>query len=463
MNVSAEHLDGNAQRVPPYAIEAEAAILGGLLLDNAAWDVMGDMLAAGDFYRHEHRIVFEVLSSIISAGKPADVVTVWQRIKALGKADQVDMPALNDLAQYVPSAGNMRRHAEIVRECSLSRRLVQAGDEIASLGFDTAMGFDHRLESATSMLMALERTAPKDEWVSAMAGMVSHLEVLESRAEGRVTAWATGLDELDDVLEGGVHPGALVIVAARPSMGKTALALTVGLHMAQTYVVGMLSMEMPHSELNDRMTAMLGRVSMSAVKRPALGAGLQWDRVVDGTTKAQELRWFASDQGNLTINQVRTKARNLKRLHGLNVLIVDYIGLMAGVDPKQNRAYQLEEISRGLKTLAKELDICVLCLAQVNRKVEERAEHAPVLSDLRDSGAIEQDADVVMFIHRPIQQKPELSDEWKHYAKLTVAKNRQGRCGVMHLSYLGDQTRFGNWVGLPPTNKAVTPARGMPV
>ncbi len=462
MNARVEHLDADENRLPPYAIEAEEAILGGLLLENAAWDVVGDMLVARDFYRHEHRVVFEVLATLLNACKPADVVTVWQRIKTLGHADQVDMATLNALAQYVPSARNLRRWAEIVRECSLSRRLVLVGDEISSLGFDTAMSFDDRLEFATSKLMALECTAPKDEWVSAMAGMVSHLEVLESRAEGKVTAWATGLDDLDDVLEGGVHPGALVIVAARPSMGKTALALTVGLHMAQTYVVGMLSMEMPHSELNDRMTAMLGRVSMSAVKRPAFGSGLQWDRVVDGTTKAQSLRWYASDQGNLTINQVRTKARNLKRLHGLNVLIVDYIGLMAGVDPKQNRAYQLEEISRGLKTLAKELDICVLCLAQVNRKVEERSEHAPVLSDLRDSGAIEQDADVVMFIHRPIQQKPELAAEWEHYAKLTVVKNRQGRCGVMHLSYQGDQTRFGNWAGPPPSNKGVSAARGMP-
>ena len=270
---------------------------------------------------------------------------------------------------------------------------------------------------------------------------------------------ASGIGDFDELLDGGFQRGNLVVIGARPSMGKTARALTIGQHMAQKYAVGMLSMEMPHSELNDRMTAILGRVSMSAVKRPSAGAGLQWDRVVDGTTKAQTLRWYASDQGNLTINQVRTKARNLKRLHGLNVLIVDYIGLMAGVDPKQNRAYQLEEISRGLKTLAKELDICVLCLAQVNRKVEERAEHAPVLSDLRDSGAIEQDADVVMFIHRPIQQKPELSDEWKFYAKLTVAKNRQGRCGVVHLSYQGDQTRFGGWSGPPPMNKAITASR----
>jgi len=233
----------------------------------------------------------------------------------------------------------------------------------------------------------------------------------------------------------------------------------VGLHMAQDYSVGMLSMEMPHRELRDRMTAMLGRVPLSTVIRPTKGDGLEWGRVLEGTDTAKRLNFRVSDQGGLNINQVRAKARNLKRLHGLNVLIVDYIGLMSGLDAKQPRAYQLEEISRGLKTLAKELDIAVVCLAQVNRKVEERADATPALSDLRDSGAIEQDADVVMFVHRPIQSKPDLGDEWTHYAKLSVAKNRQGRCGYLSLFYHGDQTRFDNWGGESPRAVKASPAR----
>jgi replicative DNA helicase len=172
---------------------------------------------------------------------------------------------------------------------------------------------------------------------------------------------------------------------------------------------------------------------------------------MDGIDRAKSLNFYVSDQGGLNINQVRSKARNIKRLHGLNVLLVDYIGLMNGLDAKQARAYQLEEISRGLKTLAKELDIGVICLAQVNRKVEERTDHTPNLSDLRDSGAIEQDADVVIFVHRPIQSRPEMGVEWEHYAKASVAKNRNGRCGVIHLHYQGDQTRFSSWAGQPPT------------
>jgi len=243
-------------------------------------------------------------------------------------------------------------------------------------------------------------------------------------------------------------------------MGKTALAMTIGLSMSADYCVAMLSMEMSHSEVQDRMVAVLGHLSLSAIKRPKFGTGLQWDRVTDAVEKGRPLNFFVSDQGGLNINQVRSKARNIKRLHGLHVLIVDYIGLMSGLDSKQQRAYQLEEISRGLKTLAKELGIAVICLAQVNRKVEERVDHTPNLSDLRDSGAIEQDADVVIFVHRPIQSRPDIGEEWQHYAKASVAKNRNGRCGHLSLGYIGEQTRFTNWSGEPPTRKTAFSSKG---
>lgn len=442
-------------RAPPASVESEAAVLGALMLNNGAWDMVGDMLVEGDFFRPDHRVIFGAIQALILSGKQADTVTVWERVQAIGKAGEVGFVTISQLGQYMPSTSNLRRYAEIVRDRSLSRRLVAAGAEISTLGFEQEQGFDERLEAASSMLLSLERTAPKDEWVSAIEGMVGHLQTLEDRDSGKVSGWPTGLTDLDDVLDGGLVPGALYVIGARPSMGKTAFAMSIGLHIARTLPVGMLSMEMPHRDLNDRITAMTGNVSLSFIKRPK--KGLQWDRITDACETAKTLQWYANDQSGLNINQVRSKARQLKRKFGLSVLIVDYIGLMSGTDPKQPRAYQLEEISRGLKALAKELDIAVLCLAQVNRKVEERAEHAPSLSDLRDSGAIEQDADAVMFIHRPIQSNPGLSDEWKHYAKLTVAKNRQGRSGVViSLSYLGEQTRFASWSGPVPTSKTVT-------
>lgn len=456
MNARAEFIDGDGLRQPPHSVESESSVLGALLLDNRAWDRVGELLTDVDFYRQEHRLIFNAIAALLNANREADTVTVYEQLESQGKGELAGgLLYLNHLAQYVPTASNVRRYAEIIRDHSLSRRLASAGDEIASLGFDTSLGFEARLEAASSKLTLLERTSPKDEWVSAVDGMVGHLQTLEDRDSGKVSGWSTGLHDLDEVLEGGLHPGALYVIGARPSMGKTAIGMTIGLHIARSHPVGMLSMEMPHADLNDRITAMMSHVGLGFVKRPK--RGLQWDRITEGCEAAKGLRWYANDQSNLTIHQVRIKARQLKRRFGLCVLIVDYIGLMSGTDPKQPRAYQLEEVSRGLKSLAKELEIAVICLAQVNRKVEERADHTPNLSDLRDSGAIEQDADAVLFIHRPKQSNPGLSSEWDHYAKLVVAKNRQGRSGVVvHLSYQGEQTRFGSWAGQIPTNKAVT-------
>lgn len=454
-------------RVPPQSIEAETSLLGGLLLENGRWDVVGDIVQEGDFYRYEHRLIFRSIAALMNACKPADTITVWEWLEGFNLgAEAGGLEYLNDLSQYVPSAANMRRYAEIVRERSILRKLVSVSDEIATLAFNPqGKKVPEILDEAQQRVFAIgDQEAPRDEWVTAADGMVQHTQVLEERNDGNGLAWATGLTDLDAVLEGGFRPGELIVLGARPSMGKTALAMSIGVIQAESVPVGMLSMEMPQRDLNDRLTAILGRVTLSAVKRPRK-EGLQWDRVMEGIEKAKALQWFSSDKSGLTINAVRTKARQLKRRHGLSVLIVDYIGLMSGTDSKLSRVYQLEEISRGLKSLAKELDIAVLCLAQVNRKVEERADQSPSLADLRDSGAIEQDADVVMFLHRPVQSNPKLTGEWQHYAKLTVAKNRQGRSGVLvDLFYAGEQTRFSSWSGPRPVVQTVssnTRSRGM--
>jgi len=241
------------------------------------------------------------------------------------------------------------------------------------------------------------------------------------------------------------------------AMGKSAIAMTIGLHVAREYSVGLLSMEMPHNDVRDRQAAILSQCSISRIKRPS--KGLEYDRIVDGVEKAKHLKFYVSDKSGLNIMQLRSKARSLKRRRKLDVLIVDYIGLMSGMDSKQPRAYQIEEISRGLKGLAKELDIVVMCLAQVNRGAAERAGQLPGLQDLRDSGAIEQDADVVAFIHRPIAANPDAGEKFQNYGLLRVAKNRQGRCGDVHLHYFGEQTRFSSWAGEVPSVK-VSQGRG---
>jgi len=453
-----------ALRIPQHSIESESALLSGLLLDPRAWDRVGDLLVGSDFYRYEHRLIFEAITVLALSGKQADLFTVFEHLQRAGTADQVGgLPYLNSIAQYTPSSSNIRQYANIIREHAVLRQLATAGDEIATAAFNPLeRSVDQILDEAEQKICAIgeARTRSADEWTGAYEGMLAHSAVLESRAEGKLTAWPTGLTMLDEYLEGGVRPGELVIVGARPSMGKTALGLTIGVYMAQARSVGLLSMEMSHMEVNDRLTAMLGNVSMSAVKRPSRGAGLAWDRVMAGVDKAKDLRLSVSDQGGLTLNHVRSKARALKRKQGLEVLIVDYIGLMVGLDPKANRNAQLGEISRGLKTLAKELQIAVLCLAQLNRAAEEKLDQMPQMSNLRDSGEIEQDADVILFIKRPIMANPDLSDDWKHYAKLSIAKNRQGRCGYIDLTYIGEQTRFADWHGAAPTNKTITPRRG---
>ena len=443
-------------RVPPHSIEAESSVLGGLLLDNGAWDRCGDLLVDSDFYRHEHKLIYAAIGTLVNASKPADVVTVFEHLQRAGKADDAGgLLYLNQLAQYVPSASNIRRYAELVRERSILRKLISVSDEIATSAFDPqGNSVDSILDCAAQRVMSIQLDSPRDEWVSAVEAMVEHTAVLEDRAEGKVRSWPTGVAALDDYLEGGLRPGALVVIGARPSHGKTALGMTIGLHMAAERAVALLSMEMPHRDVRDRMTAMLGRVSLSSVIRPNRGDGLDWSRVTDVVDRAKSLRYFASDQSGLNINQVRSKARSLKRHHGLDVLTVDYLGLMAGLDSKQSRAYQIEEITKGLKALAKELDIVVIALAQLNREIEKRVNRRPMLSDFRDSGSIEQDADIVLGLHREAIDKPDLNGEWKTYAELAVLKNRQGCTGTVGLHYDGQQTRFSGWRGPAPTRNA---------
>jgi replicative DNA helicase len=451
-------------RIPPSAVDAERGVLGALLLENGAWDRVSDLLLETDFYRVEHVAIFGAIRALLSAGQPADVVSVFDGLGA--KAEEAGgLAYLNSLTQSVPSASSLQRHAAIVREKAILRRLVTVGDEIASGAYQGgAPGV--LLDQAQQKLLEIGEGAngTADDWVEAYQGMVEHTELLERRRTGDIEAWSTGLSDLDEYLEGGLRPGELVIVGARPSMGKTALGLTIGAHMAADRPVAFLSMEMSRAEVWDRLTAMLGHVPMSSVKRPARGAGLEWDRVSDGVERAKHLRLRVSDRGGLNINHVRSRARAAKRKGGLEVLVVDYIGLMSGLDAKANRNAQLGEVSRGLKTLARELGICVLCLAQLNRKAEERSDQMPQMSDLRDSGEIEQDADVILFIKRPIMANPDLGPEWQHYARLSVAKNRQGRCGVLDLAYLGEQTKFTGWSGPAPQKVAggkQQQARGM--
>jgi replicative DNA helicase len=442
-------------RVPPHSIEAENAVLGALLLENFAWDRVGDILKPSDFYRHAHSQIFTAIASLVNANKPADVVTVYEQLVSLGTADDCGgLEYLNGLAQFIPSASNIRRYAEIVRERSMSRKLLESSAEIMGLAYDQTQPIAERIDQATAQLIGLLEGAPRDDWQGADEGMVEFIEGVESRHRGDEDFLSTGLDALDEKLDGGIREGEVIVIAGRPSMGKTALALSIGEHVANKHraSVGVLSMEMPKAQLQNRRVAMRSNIPLHKIKRPERMSDFEWSKMSDTVEKLRITPMYISDQTALNINQVRTKARALKRRHGLRLLIVDYIGLMEGTDRKANRATQLGEVSRGIKALAKELRCTILLLAQLNREVEKRPNQRPLMADLRECGDIEQDADVILFVHRPIHAKPDLGDEWKYYAEGILGKQRDGSTGVIDLQYVGECVKFCNWEGERPTS-----------
>ena len=450
--------EASSLRIPPHSIEAESSVLGGLLLDNAAYDHVGDLLTDSDFYRHEHRLIFAAIGKMINAAKEADVMTVYAHLQSVGKAEEVGgLVYLNSLAQYVPSAGNIRRYAEVVRERSILRKLITASDEMATAAFNTGgKSVADILDDSEQKIFAIGEAGNRagQDWENMDQGVVTLLDRMQAQADGtyKPDFVSTGLTDLDARLDGGMRPGELIVIGARPGMGKSALSLSIGIHVAafEKLSVGLFSMEMPRTQILNRLVSLLGSVHLSKIKRGEKMQDFDWSRLTEGVEKLKNVPLHINDQSGLNINQLRSKARALKRKHGLRLLIVDYLGLMSGLDAKQPRTYQLEDITKGLKSLAKEMGITVLLLTQLNRKVEERVDQIPMLSDLRDSGAIEQDADIVIFIHRPIKAKPEIGNDWKYYAKAAVAKVRDGEPGKFDLMYIGENTRFQDWpAGMP--------------
>ena len=440
----------------------EASVLSILLHFSQAWDEYSGRLTAAHFAIDGHKKIFLELVRQ-KAAQPTDIDALTVMVALQGVLDGGWVHEV--LACNAFSARGVARLVGVLDELHKSRQLKALSYTLSELAFADGPAAE-RVGKAQAALSALDVQGGEDEWVDAYTAAMEHLELVDKRDRGEVLAMSSGLFDFDEALDGGFIRGNLVVIGARPAMGKSALAMTIGLHMAHEWHVGMLSMEMPHADLRDRQMAILGRLAISSIKRPKAGDGLDYTRMVDAVERSKPLKWMVSDKSGLNILQVCSMARRLKRTKGLDVLIVDYIGLMEGLDKKQSRAYQIEEISRGLKGLAKELDIVVLCLAQVNRGAAERSLEPPGLHELRDSGAIEQDADVVAFIHRPIAAKPELGGAWASYAKLRIAKNRQGRIGDIHLHYRGESTTFEAWGGPLPGKQdgavqSSQPRRGM--
>ena len=439
-------------RVPPHSIEGEQSVLGGLLLDNTAWDRAADLLTQTDFYRHEHQLIFQAISQLINASKPADVITVYEHLQNLGKAQDIGGIAyLNSLATSVPSAANMRRYAEIVRERAILRKLVTASDEIATNAFDPqGKNVSTILDDAESKIFKIgEEGQRSKQGFHTMDHLVVDLldrvqELADNGAED-VTGVRTGFFDLDK-MTAGLQKGDLVVLAARPSMGKTAFALNIGENVAvnEGLPVAVFSMEMGASQLALRMVGSIGRINQQNLRTGRLTDD-EWGRLSETVERLRTAHVFIDETAGLSPNELRSRARRLARQFGgtLGLIIVDYLQLMTGSSSnEENRATVLGEISRGLKALAKELQCPVIALSQLNRSVETRPDKRPMMSDLRESGAIEQDADVIMFIYRDDYYNKESKEPG--VAEIIIGKQRNGPTGTMKLAFLKPNTRFEN-------------------
>ena len=438
-------------RVPPHSIEAEQSVLGGLLIDNGAWDRAGDLLRDADFYRWEHRLIYAAIGALVGASKPADVITVYEQLQMQGKADECGgLAYLNALAQSVPSAANLRRYAEIVRERSVLRQLIGASDEIATSAFNPqGRAVSTILDEAESRIFRIgEEGARTRHGFQSMDKLVVQLidrvtELAENGAED-VTGVRTGFYELDRKTAG-LQPGDLIVLAARPSMGKTAFALNIAEHVAvqEGLPVVVFSMEMGASQLALRLVGSLGRIDQQHLRTGALRDD-EWTRLTEAVDKLGKVSIFIDETPALNPAELRARARRQARQCGkLGLIVVDYLQLMSGSSGSdENRATELGEISRGLKALAKELQCPVIALSQLNRSVESRNDKRPMMSDLRESGAIEQDADVIMFIYRDEYYNKDSKEPG--VAEIIIGKQRNGPTGDLRLTFLKPLTRFEN-------------------
>jgi replicative DNA helicase len=436
-------------RIPPHSIEAESSVLGGLLLDNAAWDRVGDVLTVGDFYRHEHRLIFAAVSTLVNAYKPADVITVFEHLQSQGRAEDIGgLAYLNSLAQYVPSASNIRRYAEIVRERSILRRLANTGNEIATQALNPqGRAVATILDEAEQKIFHIgEEGARTKQGFQAMDTLVvGLLDRVQEMADhpNDVTGVPTGFYDLDR-LTSGFQAGDLIVLAARPSMGKTALAINIAEHVAlhEALPVAVFSMEMGAAQLAVRIVGSIGRIDQGHLRTGRLTEA-EWPRLTEAVEKLRNISLHIDETAGLTSSELRASARRLSRQCGkLGLIVVDYLQLMGGSsNDSENRATELGEISRGLKMLAKELQCPVIALSQLNRSVETRPDKRPMMSDLRESGAIEQDADIIMFIYRDEYYTKEKCKE-PGVAEIIIAKQRNGPTGVVKLTFLKPITKF---------------------
>ncbi len=433
-------------RLAPQSLEAEQAVLGGLLLDSGAWDRIADRLTEADFYRREHQLIFAAIAALNAEGRPADIVTVSEQLGGAALDQVGGLSYLGQLAENTPSANNIQAYADIVRERALVRRLIDTVNDIGEKAYQPEG------RSAVELLDYAERGVFAVTEGGARRGGFQPIKSLVSKAVDRIdalfrsnssiTGVATGFSDLD-AMTSGLQPGDLVIVAGRPSMGKTAFALNIAENAAVglNLPVAIFSLEMPGEQLAMRLMSSLGRINAHRLRTGKL-EDEDWPRLSSAVGMLAETAIYIDDTPSLTPLELRARSRRLKREHGLGLIVVDYLQLMQGAEGTENRATEISGITRSLKGLAKELNVPLVALSQLNRSLEQRPNKRPVMSDLRESGAIEQDADVIFFIYRDEVYNEDSED--KGTAEIIIGKQRNGPIGKARLTYLGEYTRFEN-------------------
>ncbi|MDH0341991.1 replicative DNA helicase [Chromobacterium haemolyticum] len=441
-------------RLPPQSIEAEQSVLGGLLLENDAWDTIADIVRAEDFYLSDHRLIFKSICRLIELSHPADVVTVSEALTSSGDIDEVGgLAYLATMAQNTPSAANIKRYAQIVREKSILRQLGLVATEISDSVF-SPNGRDaaEMLDIAEAKIFAIAEGSARNQqggkdMPELLKAVVEEIdERYQSDDPNGITGIATGFKDFNKMTRG-LQPGDLIIVAGRPSMGKTSFAINIAEHVGveEKLPVVVFSMEMPAKQLTYRMLSSIGRIDSTRLMTGQLEDD-DWNKLTNATVRLSDAPIRIDDSSALTALEVRARARRFKRQSGgkLGLIVVDYIQLMASHNSHgdQNRAGEVGEISRGLKNLAKELEVPVIALSQLSRKVEERSNKRPMMSDLRESGALEQDADVIVFLYR--DEYYNADSEYKGLAEAIIGKHRSGPTGKVPLAFIGNHSRFAD-------------------
>ena len=440
-------------RVPPNSVEAEQSVLGGLLLENSAWDRIGDLLREDDFYRADHRLIWRHIARMVEASRPADALTVAESLERNNELDEVGgLAYIAGLSQNTPSAANIRRYAEIVRERSVMRQLAEVGTAIADSAYNPSGREPAQLlDEAESKVFEIAEAGSRGKqgffsMPQLLTEVVERIDMLYNRDNSSdVTGVPTGYADLDEMTSG-FQPGDLVIVAGRPSMGKTAFSLNIVENTATGRPVSSATfsaMEMGAAQLVMRLIGSVGRLDQHRLRTGRL-LDEDWQRLTAAVGRLNDAPMHIDETPALNSLEVRARARRLHRQYGkLGLIVLDYLQLMSSTSQGENRATEISEISRGLKALAKELNVPVVALSQLNRSLEQRPNKRPIMSDLRESGAIEQDADVILFIYRDEVYNPDSPD--KGTAEIIIGKQRNGPIGTVKLTFRGENTRFENY------------------